>query len=85
MKDLFGTNGDKNRASLPDWPYNETFGRKTNKRFNSSRMLGDTDLSIVVKGVKEDPDPIPLVGRTVHWPVEALSRGEPHSLLDKDS
>lgn len=84
VKDLFGGNGmrcflwARQKQSKSPWLASQW----PNRRFNSSLMV-DTNLSIVVKGVKEDSDSIPLVGRPVHRPVEALSSGEPHSLLDK--
>lgn len=74
VKDLFETKQSKSPWLAWQWNLVEKVKQE----------VGDTDLSVVVKGVEEDSDPIPLVGRTVHWPVEALSRGEPHSLLGKD-
>lgn len=48
-----------------------------------AQQISGTDLAIIIKGVKEDADSVPLVSSTVNWPLEALRRSEPHSLGDK--
>lgn len=47
-------------------------------------QISGTDLAIIIKGVKEDSDSIPLVSGTVNWTLKALRGSEPHSLEDKE-
>lgn len=49
-----------------------------------AEQVSGTDLAIIIKGVKEDSNSVPLVRSTVNWTLEALRCSEPHSLKDKD-
>lgn len=46
-------------------------------------QISGTDLAIIIKGVKEDSNSIPLVSSTVNWTLKALRCSEPHSLEGK--
>lgn len=47
-------------------------------------QISGTDLAIIIKGVKEDSNSIPLISSTVNWTLKALRWSEPHSLEDKE-